>query len=273
MKKFYLAAAAFLAVIVLAACGGNKQATDKKEDKDITVAVQLESSKDILEIAKKEAKKEGYNIEILQVNDNVAYNDAVQHGEADANFAQHEPFMKMFNKEKKADLVAVQPIYYFAGGFYSKQYKDAKNLPEKAKVGIPSDPTNEGRALAILNENGVIKLKEGVGFDGTIDDIVENPKNLNFERIDLLNLAKAYDESDIAMVFCYPAYLEPIKLTTKDAILLETEKASEHYALQLVTNKDEKDSKKIKALKKAMTTPEVAKYIKNNSKGANVPAF
>ncbi len=272
MKKIFLASLAAAATLTLAACGGNDSAAGK-ENKEITVAVQLESSKDILEIAKKEAEKEGYTINIMEVSDNVAYNDAVQHEEAEANFAQHEPFMKMFNQEKDADLAAVQPIYYFAGGFYSKEYDDAANLPEGAKVAIPSDPTNEGRALAILNANGVIKLKEGTGFDGTVKDVVENPKNLSFESVDLLNLAKAYDEKDIAMVFCYPAYLKPIDLTTKDAILLEDEAASKHYALQLVTREDEKDSEKIDVLKKAMTTEEVADYIKNSSEGANIPAF
>lgn len=272
MKKIYLAGLAFAATMVLGACGGS-DAKDNQKDKEITVAVQLESSKDILEIAQKEAEKQGYTINIMEVSDNVAYNDAVQHEEADANFAQHEPFMEMFNQEKKADLVAVQPIYYFAGGFYSKEYTDAKALPENSKVGIPSDPTNEGRALAILDANGVIQLKEGVGFDGTIDDVVENPKNLTFERIDLLNLAKAYDENDIAMVFCYPAYLKPIDLTTKDAVLLEDKEASKHYALQVVTRADEKDSDKIKVLKEAMTTEKVADYIKNSSDGANIPAF
>ena len=153
MKKFYLIGFAMIAILTLAACGGHSADKDKKE---IKVAVQLESSKDILEIAKKEAEKQGYTIDIMEVSDNVAYNDAVQHDEADANFAQHEPFMEMFNQEKKADLVAVQPIYYFAGGFYSKNYKNADQLPKNAKVGIPSDPTNEGRALAILNKNGVI---------------------------------------------------------------------------------------------------------------------
>lgn len=239
----------------------------------IVIMIVLVSSKDILEIAKKEVEKQGYTIDIMEVSDNVAYNDAVQHDEADANFAQHEPFMEMFNQEKKADLVAVQPIYYFAGGFYSKNYKNADQLPKNAKVGIPSDPTNEGRALAILNKNGVIKLKDNIGFNGTVADIVDNPKNLQFERIDLLNLVKAYDENDIAMVFCYPAYLEPAGLSTKDAILLEDEAASKHYALQLVTREGEKDSEKINVLKKAMTTKEVAEYIKKNSKGANIPAF
>ncbi|MBO0461347.1 MULTISPECIES: MetQ/NlpA family ABC transporter substrate-binding protein [unclassified Enterococcus] len=271
MKKFYLFTLALASVLVLAACGGSNETEESK--KEITVAVQLESSKDILEIAKKEVEKSGYTINIMEVSDNVAYNDAVQHNEADANFAQHEPFMERFNQEKDADLVAVQPIYYFAGGFYSKEYDDVNDLPENAKVGIPSDPTNEGRALAILNENGVITLKDGVGFDGTVADIVENPKNLNFESIDLLNLVKAYDESDIAMVFCYPAYLEPANLTTADALLLEDEEASKHYALQLVTREEEKDSEKIKVLKEAMTTPEVADYIKNNTKGSNIPAF
>ena len=260
MKKFYLIGFAMIAILTLAACGGHSADKDKKE---IKVAVQLESSKDILEIAKKEVEKQGYTIDIMEVSDNVAYNDAVQ----------HDPFMAMFNQEKKADLVAVQPIYYFAGGFYSKNYKNADQLPKNAKVGIPSDPTNEGRALAILNKNGVIKLKDNMGFNGTVADIVDNPKNLQFERIDLLNLVKAYDEKDIAMVFCYPAYLEPAGLSTKDAILLEDEAASKHYALQLVTREGEKDSEKITVLKKAMTTKEVAEYIKKNSKGANIPAF
>ena len=120
MKKFYLFAFALVGVLVLAACGGSNETAES--EKEITVAVQLESSKDILEIAKKEVEKSGYTINIMEVSDNVAYNDAVQHKEADANFAQHEPFMERFNQEKDADLVAVQPIYYFAGGFYSKEY-------------------------------------------------------------------------------------------------------------------------------------------------------
>lgn len=272
MKKIYFVLLAILSGVILSACGENSQ-TEQKNNKEITVAVQLESAKDILEIANKTAKKQGYQINIMQVNDNVAYNDAVQHGEADANFAQHVPFMEMFNQEKSADLVAVQPIYYFTGGFYSKNYQQLADLPENAKVGIPSDPTNEGRALAILNENGLIKLKAGTGYNGTVADIVENPKNITFEQIDLLNLVQAYDETDIAMVFCYPSYLEPAGLTTKDALLLEDESASEHYALQLVTREDEKDSQKIKVLKEAMTTKKVVNYIKEHSGGANVPAF
>lgn len=98
MKKFYLIGFAMIAILTLAACGGHSADKDKKE---IKVAVQLESSKDILEIAKKEVEKQGYTIDIMEVSDNVAYNDAVQHDEADANFAQHEPFMEMFNQEKK----------------------------------------------------------------------------------------------------------------------------------------------------------------------------
>ena len=155
----------------------------------------------------------------MEVSDNVAYNDAVQHKEADANFAQHEPFMERFNQEKDADLVAVQPIYYFAGGFYSKEYDDVNDLPEKRKSGIPSDPTNEGRALAILNENGIIQLKDGVGFDGTVADIVENPKNLTFESIDLLNLVKAYDESGYCDGLLLPSIFGTSKLDDRRCLV------------------------------------------------------
>lgn len=175
MKKFYLATFAVIATVILAACGEiNKQT--RKKTRRLPLPCNWNLQKISWRLPRKKLRKKGYKINIMEVSDNVAYNDAVQHDEADANFAQHQPFMEMFNKEKKADLVAVQPIYYFAGGFYSKEYQDAKDLPENAKVGIPSDPTNEGRALAILNANGVIKLKEGVGFNGTVADVVENPK-------------------------------------------------------------------------------------------------
>lgn len=125
---------------------------------------------------------------------------------------------------------------------------------------MPSDVSNEGRALAILNDYGVITLKEGVGANGTVKDIVANPKNFEFMSVDLLNLAEAYSEPDVAMVYNYPTYIAKIGLKPSDALFLEKTPDS-RFSIQLVAREDNQDSEKIKALKKAVTSDAVKKFL------------
>lgn len=141
--------------------------------------------------------------------------------EADASFAQHKPFMEKYNKERKANLVDLQPIYDAKVGFYSKKYKEVKDIPNGTKVAIPNDISNEGRALAILEEQGLIKLKDGVGVNGTTKDVVENPKDFQWLKVDLLNLSEAYSESKVSLVYNYPTYISKIGLKPSDALFLE----------------------------------------------------
>ncbi|HLQ41156.1 MAG TPA: MetQ/NlpA family ABC transporter substrate-binding protein [Tetragenococcus sp.] len=266
MKKFTVLLLAFFSVGILSACGNTDQ-TEKsksaKEDKTITVAVALPTMTDITKIAAKEAKKDGYTIKIAQVNDNVAYNDMVENGEADANFAQHEPFMQQYNEAKDAHLVAIQPIYDVKIGFYSKDYASAEEIPEGKKIAITNDAVNEGRALKILADQGLIKLKEGVGYNGTIKDVVENPHGFEWLKVDLLNLSEAYSEPDVAMIYNYPAYLKKIDLTPKDALFLE-KRDSQHFAIQLVTREELADSSKMKELKKVMTSDAIRAYLEDD---------
>lgn len=159
MKKSLFVMLLMLSIII-AGCGANKK---DNEDKVIKVASQAPPMTDVVKEAAKEAKKDGWEIKLVQVNDNVAYNDMVSSKEADASFAQHKPFMEKYNSERKANLVAIQPIYDAKVGFYSKKYKDINDIPKGTKVAIPNDISNEGRALAILEEQGLIKLKDGVG--------------------------------------------------------------------------------------------------------------
>lgn len=273
MKKKALISFFVLAGVAIVGCTGQKKAadTEKKEDKVIKVASHIPSTVDIVELAGKNIE-DGYKVELVQVNDNIQYNELLNAKEIDANLAQHEPFMQKFNKEKDGNLVAVQKIYNAKVGFYSKEYKDIKELPEGAKIALPSDVSNEGRALAILDDAGLIKLKEGVGFDGTIKDIVENPKNFDWVSVDLLNLAEAYNEKDIAMVYNYPTYIAKIGLTPKDAILLEN-KVDDRFAISLVAREDNKDSDKINALKKAMTSDKVRELLETKYGETSTPAF
>ncbi|WP_207695834.1 D-methionine transport system substrate-binding protein [Enterococcus sp. DIV0212c] len=273
MKKKLLISMFVVAGLSIVGCGGQKKGADveKKEDKVIKVASHIPSTVEVVELAGKNIE-DGYKVELVQVNDNIQYNELLNAKEIDANFAQHEPFMQKFNEEKDGNLVVVQKIYNAKVGFYSKDYKDIKQLPEGAKIALPSDVSNEGRALAILADAELIKLKEGVGFNGTIKDVVENPKDFEWVSVDLLNLAEAYNEKDIAMVYNYPTYIAKIGLTPKDAILLE-EKVDERFAISLVAREDNKDSDKIKALKKAMTSDKVKELLETKYSETLTPAF
>lgn len=273
-KKLVLLGIISILTLGLAACGSSK--TNSKETKDekkvVKIAAHLPTMVDIIKIATPVMEKEGYTLELVQVNDNIQYNELLKTKEVDANFAQHEPFMKKFNDERQANLVAVQKIYDAKVGFYAKQAKTIEDIPDGSKVALPSDISNEGRALAILDDAGLIKLKDGVGFEGTLKDIEENPKKFEWLSVDLLNLSEAYDEADVSLVYNYPAYISKIGLTPDDALILE-KKIDQRFAISLVAREDNQDSPEIKALKKAMTSPEVKQYLEDEHGDTAVPAF
>lgn len=278
MKKLGLSVALMGLVLGFAACGNKEnkteesKASESKQEKVIKVASQTVPMTDVVEVAAKEAEKDGWKVELVTVNDNIQYNELLNNKEVDANFAQHEPFMMKFNSEKDGNLVAIQKIYNAKVGFYSKDYDNVADIPEGAKVAIPNDVSNEGRALAILEEAGLIKLKDGVGFEGTLKDIEENDKKLEFMSIDLLNLAEAYNEKDVALVYNYPTYIAKIGLKPADALILE-KTVDERFAISLVTREDNKDSEEIKALKKAMTSSAVKEFLETEHSDTLTPAF
>lgn len=276
MKKFAgIVLAMGAALLVFTACGSQEKTEGSDQaakDKVIKVASHMPPMTDVVEIAGEVIKEDGYEIELVQVNDNIQYNELLNNKEVDANFAQHEPFMEKFNSEKKANLVLIQKIYNAKVGFYSKEYTAIDQIPEGAKVALPSDVSNEGRALAILADQGLIKLKDGVGFDGTIKDVVENPKNLEWLSVDLLNLAEAYNEKDVALVYNYPTYIAKVGLTPDDALFLE-KNIDDRFAISLVAREDNEDSDKIKALKKAMTSERVREFLVNDHSDTLLPAF
>ena len=184
MKKIisFIASLAAL-LLILTACSSKTEAPKKEEKKEpVTVKVASHTSPmtDMLEMIKEDLKKDGYNLEIVKVSDNVQANVALNNKEVDANFFQHKPFMEQFNQKNNAKLVAVQPIYNATVSFYSKTLKDIKDLKDGADVAIPSDPTNLARALRLLDHAKVITLKDPNSFTVTEADIKDNPKHLKF---------------------------------------------------------------------------------------------
>lgn len=248
----------------------NQQGGDK-EKMLIKVASHTAPMTDILELIKEDMEKEGYTLEVVKVSDNVQANVALQNKEVDANFFQHKLFMEMYNEGNGANLVQIQPIYDAVVAFYSKNIKDIKDLQDGADVAIPSDPTNMTRALRLLVEYKIITLKDSDSYKVTVEDIAENPKNLTFTAISLLNLNEAYNEKD--MVFNYPAYATKIGLSPeKDGLIVE-QTGDLTFAVSLIAREDNKDSEAIMALQKVMTGDKVREFIETNLTGVAKVAF
>lgn len=259
-------------IVLLTACGNSQSQENSSEDKVIKVASQTESMVDMLNVAAGELEKDGWQLEVVRVNDNIQYNELLNNREIDANFAQHEPFMEAYNQEKGGNLVAVQKIYDAKVGFYSKDYQNVADIPEGSKVALPSDQTNEGRALGILAEQGLITLTDGVGTEATLKDVEANPKNFQWLSVDLLNLSEAYSEPNVALVYSYPTYIAKIGLEPADAIFLE-KNTNDRFAISLVAREDNQDSEKIKALTKAMTSDSLREFLISEHSATLVPSF
>ena len=242
----------------------------KQDDKIIRIASHTEPMTTVVNIAKDILAEEGYTLELVNVSDNTAANLALSTKEIDANFFQHQPYMKQFNQANNANLAGIQTIYDALVGFYSKHYESLDQLPKDATIAIPNDQVNQARALLILESYGYISLKENKTHDATIKDVENSP--YTFVEVDLLTLTHAYDEVDV--VFNYPTYIKAINLKPlKDAILLEKE-SDNHYAISLVAREDNKDSLKIKKLKEAMTHEKVKDFLTNEENSQTLrPSF
>lgn len=276
MKKLVMLFA-MLSVFLLTACGNNDAADKNSKEKEaqsenttLKVASLIPPMTDILEIAKPILAEQNIDLEIVVLGDNVQPNAALAAGEVDANLFQHQPFMKEFNKANGSNLVAIQQIYYPNFSIYSKKYDNCEALPEGATLAIANDASNIDRTLQLLVQNKVLTLGEKQDAYYTIKDIKENPKNLQFKEVDLLMLARMYDEADI--VAMYPAYAAPLGLTpSADALLQEL--PGNDFAIQLVTREDNQNDEVIQKLKEAVTSEEVRQFLEENFKETSIPAF
>lgn len=262
-------------VLALAGCGNNKEAEEtpaatSTEPVKIKVASLIPPMTDILDIVKPILKEAGVDMEVVVLSDNVQPNEALANKEVDANFFQHVPYMEQFNASKDAKLVAVQPVYDAIYGGYSKRYKSIDELPDGATLVMANDPSNIGRSLQMFADAGLITLKEGVGIQATQADITANTRNFKFEEVDLLMLARMLDDADL--VAMTPAYASPLGLTPKkDALITEGEDSA--FTITLVAREDNKDSEAIQKLAKAISGPEVKKFLEDNYADIALPAF
>lgn len=224
----------------------------------------------IAEIAKKVAARDGLDIRIVEFQDYIQPNAALDSGELDANSYQHQPFLDSQIQARGYHLSAVATTVTFPMGFYSKRFKSLVDLPRGARVGIQNDPSNSGRALLLLQKAGIIRLKSTAGISATTADVVDNPKDLHIVQLEAAQLARSLDDLDASAIntnFALQAGLVP----TRDAIAIEDAKGP--YANLLAVRTADKDKPWVAKLVKAYHSPEVRQFVQEKFAGSMVPSF
>ncbi|WP_270665914.1 MetQ/NlpA family ABC transporter substrate-binding protein [Faecalimonas umbilicata] len=268
-KRILAAGAAAVLAVGLTACGGKE---NKADDKTITVAASPTPHAEILEAAKDLLKEKGYTLEIKEFDDYPQQNVVVDEGEFDANYFQHQPYLDNFNEEKGSDLVSAAKIHYEPLGIYPGASEDLENIKDGAKIAVPNDATNEARALLLLEENGIITLKEDAGLNATKKDVEENPHNIEIVELDAAQIARVVEELDFVVLNGNYALDAGFNVQT-DAIAKEEadSEAAQTYANIIAVKKENKDSEKIKALVEVLRSEEIGKFITDTYEGAVVP--
>ena len=272
MKKRILLALGLVSLLALAGCGKKAADTNTSESasesvsesaetsavskdlKTITVGATPAPHAEILEAARAELNKEGYDLKIVEYNDYIQPNVALDTKELDANYFQHYPYLENFNKEHNTTLVSAGAIHYEPFGIYAGKTASLDALADGAKISVPNDATNEARALLLLEANGLIKLKDGAGINAT-------------------KVARTLKDVDVAVV--NGNYAIEAGLKVSDALAIEDSKslAATTYANIIAVREGDEKSDAILALIKALESDTVKKFIESKYNGAVVPMF
>ena len=224
----------------------------------LKVGATPEPHADLLNLIKSDLKAEGIDLKVIEFTDYVTPNEAVESGEIDANYFQHIPYLESFNTERGYHLVNAGGIHVEPFALYSKKVKSIKDLKKKARIAIPNDPTNEGRALLLLAEAGLITLKADAGITATPQDIASNPLKLKFTEVEAASLPRVLADVDAAVIngnYAIPAGLS----AKKDGLFVEG--SSSPYVNVVAVKAGNENKAAIKALVKALKTEKVRKYI------------
>ena len=291
MKKRLLAsvAAGVLALSVLAGCAAKETAapaeeanatestekTDNAEEKTdkkvIKVAASATPHAELLEQVKPILAEQGIDLEITVFDDYVQPMNVVEDGEFDANYFAHVPYVEQFNAEQGTHIVNAGGIHYEPFGIYPGTKKALSELADGDVIAVPNDTTNEARALLLLQDNGIIKLKEGAGLTATINDITENPKNIEIKELEAAQVARVIPE--VAFVVLNGNYaLEAGLSVAKDSIAFEASdsEAAKTYVNIVAVKEGNENNAESKALVDALKSDTIKQYIKDTYDGAVV---
>lgn len=267
MKKIIAIVLALTLALSLAACGSSA------DDKTIKVGTAPGPHAEIMEAVADLIAAEGYTLEVVEFSDYVLPNTALAEGEIDANYFQHITYMNGFNEEHSLKMVSAAGIHYEPLGLYAGKTASIAELAEGAQIAVPNDATNEARALLLLEQEGLIKLREGAGINATKDDIVENPLNLEIYEANAELLTSVLQDVDMAVINGNYAIDAGLKIA--DALAAEAEDgiAAEAYVNVVTVMEGKENDPKIQALVKALTSDEARAFMEETYAGAVVPLF
>jgi len=277
MKKqsLLLSLILILALVLFAGCGANTETTAAEtpaaaETTVLKVGATPVPHAELLALVADDLLAQGIELQVVEFTDYVKPNLALNDGELDANFFQHQPYLDDFNAEHQTEVVSAGNVHVEPLALYSEKVESADALPEGAVIAIPSDAVNGGRALILLEANGLITLSEDSGLDATELDIVENPKNLKFKAIEAAQLPRVLQDVDAAVIngnYAIEAGLNPVA----DGLLVEG--AESPYANILAIRAGEENNEALKALLAALQSEEVKAFIESTYEGSVVAAF
>ena len=278
-KKAIAAVLTLTIVGSVAACSANTQAAtignaaQNSENVVLKVGANITPHSEILEVAKPILAEQGITLEIVKLEDSITPNTGVIEGSLDANYFQHVPYLEQFNKENGSTLVSVGAVHYEPFGIYAGRTKDLKDLPDGAIVAVPNNVTNEARALLLLAQEGIITLKEDAGINATVEDILENPKNIQFKELAPEQLVAALPDVDVAVINGNYAIEGGLHVSQALAVEANDGLAAQTYGNIIATSPDKANDPAILALVEVLQGPEVAQFINDTYDGAVVPLY
>ncbi len=251
MKYALHTAAALLSALLISGCGKSEQ------DNHIKVGAIAGTEAQVVEVAKKVAKEKfGLEVEIVSFSDYVTPNVALNDGSIDVNAFQHKPYLDAQIKDRGYKITAVGNTFVYPIAGYSSKIKSLNDLKPGSQIAVPNDPTNLGRSLLLLQKQGLIKLKADVGLNGTVLDIVENPKQLKIVELEAAQLPRSLDDVDLAII--NTTYASQINLLpTRDGLFVEDKDSP--YVNLIAAREADKETQKVKQFVQAYQSEEVYK--------------
>ena len=283
-RSFLFGGAAVLGSLALTACGGGSgsgnaattaaaSGSASTAGGTITVGASPSPHAEILNAVKDELAAAGFELKVVEYNDYVQPNVALSEGDLDANYFQHKPYLDNYNQENGTDLVSAAAIHFEPMGIYAGKSSDIKNVPDGAKIAVPSDATNEARALLLLQDQGVLKLKDGAGLEATKNDIAENPHKVELVEVEAASVPRTLQDSDFGVINGNYALSAGLDTTATLASEDANSEAAKTYANIVAVRNGDESNEKATALIKALTSDAAKKFIEDQYKGSVIPVF
>ncbi|MCR5048001.1 MAG: metal ABC transporter substrate-binding protein [Saccharofermentans sp.] len=275
-KKIIATATVLSIASSFAACAADTETeanSNADENTVITVGANITPHSEILEVAKPILAEQGITLNIVQLEDSVTPNTGVIEGSLDANYFQHVPYLEQFNLENGSDLVSIGAVHYEPFGIYAGRVSDLADLQDGAVVAVPNNVTNEARALLLLAQEGLLVRDEDAGINATVEDIIENPLNIQFEELAPEQLVASLPDVDVAVINGNYAIEGGLHVSQALAVEANDGLAAQTYGNIIATTPEHADDPALQALVEVLQGPEIAEYINNTYDGAVVPLY